>query len=197
MSEPKKCVCKCIKKIKKTEDFRFIKNQIQKYFSDNNITVKNNSLFLGDFQRQLTWLNVVDIGEDVNFDFLLQYGNFRKQIVDQLIALISKYVCKTCTVNAVGSVNPTSDYDITANGRKAAQLVQIFNQIFRELFLNESGIIFDTNLYGVGFFEPTQEVVNNQIFTTVQYISDGVIKNIIFIYPSRRKTTRTKILCFH
>lgn len=89
-------------------------------------------------------------------EFLIRYGNFRKLYVNTLIAEIaSRLGCiRKCVALAVGSVNPTSDYDVTLTGPKSNSIVEEFNDEFRERWGLESGVVFDTNLYGASFLIP-------------------------------------------
>lgn len=91
-----------------------------------------------------------------NRPLLELYGQFRKEMVDAVLRHAVQQVgnCDTCEAVSVGSVTPTSDYDITVSGPKSAQVVKAFNNVFQDLFGGtESGDIFDTNLYGAGFYE--------------------------------------------
>lgn len=91
-------------------------------------------------------------------NFLLEYGDFRKRYIDTLIAeSASKLGCvRKCQAASVGSVNPTSDYDVTITGPKSNAIVDRANDSFRKQWGVESGIIFDTNLYGASFLIPQQ-----------------------------------------
>lgn len=90
--------------------------------------------------------------------FLLAFGEFRILYVNTLLAEVaSEAGCvRKCVAVAVGSVNPTSDYDITITGPKSSRIVEEFNDRFREKWGVESGVIFDTNLYGASFIIPQQ-----------------------------------------
>ena len=154
--------------------FTQLQTEKNTFFALKNIVVKDGKYFIVQYQKELTWPNVVNIGEFSDYQFLIDYGTFRTFIVDQLIILVKKYTCE-CAIVSVGSVNPTSDYDITVTSpltcssalNSASCLIKTFNNTFRYIFLNESGIIFDTNLYGVGYYEPTDIIIDNSIFQSV------------------------------
>lgn len=60
---------------------------------------------------------------------------------------------------ALGSVNLTSDYDLSLDGRDDVAGVEAFNKTFRSMFGAEAGTVFDTNVYTKGSFmpDPTKE----------------------------------------
>lgn len=98
----------------------------------------------------LTWENV----KTKYPEFLRDYNMLRKSIVDYILAQVATELdCnRKCIAVSTGSVTSTSDYDITVSGPKSHLIVNRFNEIFRTLFNEESGTIFDTNIYGTGFY---------------------------------------------
>ena len=98
-------------------------------------------------------------------EFLLKYGNFRMLYVNTLLAEVASFegCVRKCVAVAVGSINPTSDYDITLTGPKSNKIVEEFNERFREEWGVESGVIFDTNLYGASYLIP-QSIPNFDFF---------------------------------
>lgn len=105
------------------------------------------------------------IENDSGKQFLLDFGSFRNLYVNTLLAEVASSLgcVRKCVALAVGSVNPTSDYDITLTGPKSNKIVEEFNDRFREKWGVESGVIFDTNLYGASFLIP-QSVPNFDYF---------------------------------
>lgn len=89
-------------------------------------------------------------------DFNLAFCKFRKKFVDNLL----KYCIDVIDTNnsiisvAAGSSSPNSDYDITLydiNHKNEWKVVKLFNELFGDIWGNSSSIVFDTNIYGVGF----------------------------------------------
>ena len=96
-----------------------------------------------------------EISTNVSKKSLLKdFNKLRKKYVDLLIALsIKRTNCEKCSVSIVGSEDLTSDYDATINSIKlSSKVLEYFNDIFESSWINSSSIIFDTNIYGVGFF---------------------------------------------
>lgn len=96
----------------------------------------------------------------------LEFAAFRRKIVNAILKeVILRHGCHKCSVLSVGSTSPTSDYDLTVMGPKAAQVVDAFNRRFRQLFgRKESATVFDTNVYGASFVEPL-DLGNFSVFT--------------------------------
>lgn len=89
-----------------------------------------------------------------------EFVTFRKLFVDALLKeSMENLDCKhTCSFSSVGSVTNFSDYDVNVTGIKSTEIVEVFNQRFREIFGKESSEVFDTNVYGSSF---VREVRNN------------------------------------
>ena len=66
-----------------------------------------------------------------------------------------------CHAVSVGSMNVTSDYDITLYGPCVTKVIQHFNRLFVKFFGKSSGVVFDTNLYGSSFIELPEEISYN------------------------------------
>ena len=84
---------------------------------------------------------------------MFQVVKWRKQKVDSLLdEVIAEVKAETKSQNiwrkSLGSINLTSDYDISVYGDHAELVVAKFNERFRGLNKNlESGVVFDTNIY--------------------------------------------------
>jgi hypothetical protein len=84
---------------------------------------------------------------------MFQIVKWRKQKVDKLLdEVIAEVKAETKSENiwrkALGSINLTSDYDISVYGDHAELVIAKFNERFRSLNGNlESGFVFDTNIY--------------------------------------------------
>ncbi|WKK24213.1 hypothetical protein QZH56_00520 [Streptomyces olivoreticuli] len=82
-------------------------------------------------------------------------GAYRKALVDSILHRL-RAQHKNLEFMAVGSTNPTSDYDITIGGAGDTDAMKEFHTIFRSNFPAESGLVFDTNLY-VANYLPARE----------------------------------------
>lgn len=119
------------------------KKQLQKPFTiDDNRYKFNNKI--------INWIDVVEYGMNKDLKLLIEFGKFRKQVVDYILNTIKHELkCNNCSFRSVGSVTLTSDYDVSAFGKKKEEVVTRFNELFVDIFGEESGIVFDTNIYGV------------------------------------------------
>lgn len=81
---------------------------------------------------------------------------YRKRYVDGRLQQILKDPKFTgVSLSSPGSVNITSDYDITlVGGTNTWQAVREFNEKFRKEWGRESGTVFDTNVYAADFPPP-------------------------------------------
>lgn len=79
---------------------------------------------------------------------LIEFGNFRAQYVDALVAKIMGEVCANCFAEYFGSSDPGSDRDITVRGQRADMVVTKFNEAFRQAWGKTSAYVFDANVYG-------------------------------------------------
>lgn len=111
-------------------------------------------------------------------NLLPEFNKLRKKFVDELLKLsIKKTKCNDCIVTVAGSVDLTSDYDITLNSlNTSSKVAEIFNDLFIKIWNNTSTEVFDTNLYGIGFFLETPKDVNKKIFNQFTF------KNKKYIY---------------
>ena len=86
-----------------------------------------------------------------------QFVRWRNEVVDPMLNGVIKEVegemstllgrPVTLRRKALGSVNLTSDYDISVEGFGAERVVAKFNERFRKQFGFESAFVFDTNIY--------------------------------------------------
>jgi len=166
------------------------------------IKFRGHRYFLPNGQT-MEWENVIMMN---NTEYLAKYGEFRKEIVDSILdfCLLQTKCTDECTLQKAGSTNLTSDYDITLNGVMAAEAHECFENTFYKLFGDTSPVVFDTNVYGVGFFEPLpvameadfQSEVNSRVptfskskrnrstikgFTFFPYIDNDEVKHIKYI----------------
>ena len=138
--------------------------EILKMYKDNWFTFKDELAYLDKGKNENPAYYEVKLAA---MEKVLQY---RKEIVDALL----KETCKTVAEQknnslteenikalALGSVTPTSDYDITFEIASAPHLeykcVKYFNETFLERYGVASGILFDTNVYTNGFMPSTNE----------------------------------------
>lgn len=63
-----------------------------------------------------------------------------------------------CHAVSVGSLNLTSDYDVTLYGPCVTDVITLFNKLFGAAFFDSSSVVFDTNLYGSSFIELPEEL---------------------------------------
>lgn len=140
------------------------------------VKIINDKYILPD-GSSMTWHNVVRLSkvDAAGHQFLINYGNFRKEIVDALLNhSLKSNNCDECIIQSVGSKNPVSDYDISVSGLNVAKAVEDFNRTFYTMFNETSSIVFDTNIYGTAFYQPTRQSINEEtcVFILFPYKSD-------------------------
>lgn len=148
---------------------------------------KIGSLYYLSSNEKMTWANIKKIDADST---KILFWLFRKAIIDNLIKAILKgmYTENSGTniaVYTVGSVKLSSDYDITLYGdtRDIASFIQLFTKKFKNMFNQNTDIIFDTNIYGTSFinFDPVPDSdYTSHVCTTnkFNYIKSQSTKNI-------------------
>ncbi|MBL4649288.1 MAG: hypothetical protein JKY03_06110 [Aureispira sp.] len=138
--------------------------EILKMYTDNWFTFKDELAYLDKGKNENPAYYEVKLAA---MEKVLQY---RKRIVDALLKETCKAVAEqnnnTLTEEdikalALGSVTPTSDYDITFEIASAPHLeykcVKYFNETFLKRYGVASGILFDTNVYTNGFMPSTTQ----------------------------------------
>lgn len=115
---------------------------------------------------------------------MTEYSDLRKVIVTKLLQFCIQYVGCDCNTSDVGSKNITSDIDITITGDKTAQVIELFHGLFDRIFHQESSDVFDTNLYGVGFYDPVKNTTGkNRFFEILPYVNkNGEKKYVKYVY---------------
>ena len=134
--------------------------EILNYFISSNILlkigkkyyIKNNKITL-----KLTWENIKTLTGDDNIELQKLLWLLRKSIVDLLLKQIHTELKlpKDFKIYSVGSNKITSDYDITLYGNSIdkGNVIKEFDMKFKELFFENSSIVFDTNIYGKSFID--------------------------------------------
>lgn len=136
--------------------------EILKMYTDNWFTFKDELAYLDKSKNENPAYYEVKLAA---MEKVLQY---RKEVVDALLKETCKSVAeqkdnslteKDIKALALGSVTPTSDYDITFEIASAPHLeykcVKYFNETFIKRHGVASGILFDTNVYTNGFMPST------------------------------------------
>lgn len=75
----------------------------------------------------------------------------------------------SCYAVSVGSLNVTSDYDVTLYGTCVTSVIQHFYEIFENVFHRTSNDVFDTNLYGSSFIEFFSDVPNPDLVPSYKF----------------------------
>ena len=145
-----------------------IKSGIKYYINDKNLKVK------------LTWENIKAIESNERKEL---FWLFRKLIVDTILReLLLKFQISNdkFKIYSVGSTSLSSDYDITLYGKNddKVNIITEFQKRFKEIFGEDSAVVFDTNIYGKAYisFNPSEEEkeyynyvsCNNQTFYYVK-----------------------------
>lgn len=114
-----------------------------------------------------------------------EYVEFRKLIVDSLLdeSILWNQCKSVCTFNSVGTVTNYSDYDINVSGPNATEVVERFNERFREIFGMESSTAFDTNIYGSSFVHE----VHQTNFKEYTYKSDDELRKFYYVSGTDRR----------
>ena len=79
----------------------------------------------------------------------------RKGIIDTIVGTIINKNNYSVNALSVGSTNLESDYDITLYGNSIhkGNVIKEFDKKFKEIFFENSSIVFDTNIYGKSFID--------------------------------------------
>jgi len=128
--------------------------EILTMYGDNWFTFKDELAYLEKNQQQEAY--------EVKLAALEMVLKYRKVTVDTLLQETIKKVASDCNLSekdinavALGSITPTSDYDITFEMPQHPyweyKCVQYFNDTFQSRHGVTSGILFDTNVYTSGF----------------------------------------------
>lgn len=159
------------------EDFKW--NNVKYIKEDDPIMM--NVLLSNDFIKYL--VTKTKTNPIIIYKSLLWY--FRKIFVNSVVHDLLEYYKTsknedndpTIDYNSVGSVKISSDYDITLSGNnhKFISLIIVkFSNIVKRIFGNKEDIIFDTNIYGVGFSKKHDKIKN------ANYTCDIVCNNTQF-----------------
>ena len=133
-----------------------------------------------------------DISEQDLHDFavcLIWY--FRKSVVDSIIqwayqlstsqrirsthedvrisGSLQSMLAQSCQAVSVGSLNITSDYDVTMYGTCASTVIPNFHNIFWSFFSAPSSQVFDTNVYGSSFIDTLSMAEASKSYSRVFY----------------------------
>ena len=136
---------------------KLIKTVIKYFEKDLGLLLKRGSLYYildTNKKLKLTWDNIktMEITEKISNQELFWF--FRKLIVDSIIKkILNKEQFKDLKVYSVGSAKVDSDYDITLYGDTTSkiQMIKEFENYFKSILLDDSSVVFDTNIYGKGF----------------------------------------------
>ena len=176
---PQKICNKIITDTNLTEDFydKIISNAIEFFIAEDILVRKGVKMYISpDIEgvlKKLTWENIKSLNE-LNKEIHELLWLLRKLIVDSLLRKIllqlkrkSKIEKTDVKVYSVGSSNLTSDYDITLYGQvdEKVFIINEFSKEFKQLFNDDSSIVFDTNIYGKAYItfdkDPNYTFVEN------------------------------------
>lgn len=137
-------------------------NRTIKHFNNNQLLLKSGVKYyiLDDNSKiKFNWENIKSL-KNKNTQEL--FWLFRKLIVDGILKkILSKYNISenSLQIYSVGSTKITSDYDITLYGDNDNKVlvIQQFQKIFKNYFVEDSSIIFDTNIYGKAYIAFNKE----------------------------------------
>jgi hypothetical protein len=146
------------------------------FFEKFNVEIRHNKYRLEN-GKILSWNNVFKYTTP---EFHREYNALRKIIVDGILNVLSEQFNCVKDINNLnentycgtvmsGSVNIKSDYDVTIYGPLSGKIIKEFYNIFGELFLDGSDVIFDTNLYGVAYIEPYKLINKTRMDDTNLY----------------------------
>ncbi|MFT5680826.1 MAG: hypothetical protein ACI8RZ_001732 [Myxococcota bacterium] len=94
---------------------------------------------------------------------LWQMVLYRKQTVDGLLAVLNGTHGGNLLAKSVGSVNLTSDYDLTLSSKDGSgreiDAIKAFNDRIKALYTKQPGTVFDTNLYAKDFLKVKSTVI--------------------------------------
>jgi hypothetical protein len=142
------------------KDIKFYDDKIQEileYFLSSGLLIKvGNKYYIttDGIKLKLTWENIKTLN-DTSIQKLLWL--FRKSIVDLLLKKILVELKldekPNFKIYSVGSNNLSSDYDITLYGdtQDKGNVIITFEKYFKNIFYEDSSVVFDTNIYGKSF----------------------------------------------
>lgn len=170
------------------QELEAIFKKYNKYVEYNGKTLKSKHT-----KSKFIWndLKKANIPQDAFFELSCKKdkSGFRCEFVNTIIKFLIDNYCAECEVRPTGSVGstPGSDYDLTLIGPESVIVLKLFDSIVKNMFgNNSSSVVFDTNLYTVGFImiinpEIKSHVVYNSVhFNKIQYSK----KNFIYIEPT-------------
>lgn len=134
-----------------------IKNVIEYFEKKLKLLVKRgNVYYIQDNKRKLklTWDNIKSLEKNEKPTNQELFWFFRKIIVDSIIKkILNENQFTNLKVYSVGSAKLDSDYDITlyGNTKDKIKMITAFEKYFKSRLLDDSSIVFDTNIYGKGF----------------------------------------------
>jgi hypothetical protein len=161
----------------------FIKNESKR--EGFNITIKKKEYIIDNKSFPLEWNIIKENSYDSSHMFLLeQFEKFRKTFVDSVVSLVIKEIetCDNttdrfnkCTAVALGSSTITSDYDINLSSDNPiinSRIIKEFNEIFFKHFGKSSSVVFDTNIYGIGFLNKKKYIIpiENRLQTDMAFV---------------------------
>lgn len=137
---------------------------------DKNISVDRGKKELAD--NGFLWTKVKEaFARSGDETAILSVGALRSAQVNAMLAAMgNRQKCRNLAFCAVGSTNPTSDYDITVDGQSDMEAMREFNQDFvvwikqlatdmkKTAYPYESGMVFDINLYVAGYLPVAENV---------------------------------------
>ena len=139
------------------------------------------------------WHEIINLN---NLELLLFANEIRSMYVDTLRNLITNYLeshCKFsktydkyCELNAVGSTDLTSNYNIIVTSFSlSTHIVYNFNNYFYKFWNDTSGMIFDTNVYGNTFFINIKDSIsyNPKLDNLYNHIKTKDHKSIFYLPP--------------
>lgn len=189
---------KRVKKINKEEALNKLSILIENLNNNNfSIDKKNNMIRFNKINYTFKFQKLIEIKDiDIKKMLLLFINIVRLYYVDKLLNIITthlscttvKSLYKFCNVVEIGSIDLTSNYDITVNGVIYSEyIVQLFNFIFYSFWNDYSSNVFDTNIYGSTFFIsiPTTYFPNsypNNLYSLT--ISSKYNKRILYLSPN-------------
>ena len=181
---------------------RLLNNEENEHEKENDNENEKFDTHTNEYNKVLTYLHSMkeNLSEGIVFNWekmkknkglLSEYNIFRKVFVDKLLAASIKEIGAKCQIQEVGSKNLKSDYDITLSGTKVPEVISLFHESFEKIFHDNSANVFDTNIYGKGFFEPystqtIKQLKNGCPYSVFPYSYDGRTRYVRYIYLDKK-----------
>ena len=165
--------------------YDFLLENAIKFFETSNIIIKSGIKYYiinKNIKTKLTWENIKSLKSN---ELKELFWLFRKLIIDTILRQLLIHLdisSDTFKIYSVGSTSLSSDYDITLYGSNDEKIKVIteFQKRFKEIFGDDSSVVFDTNIYGKAFISFITDSDENLYYKSISCNN----QNFYYLQPS-------------